>query len=518
MKKYMQYILVFLLLFSMTACNESTKSTQGATENDGFNIKVTVPQEKSSENNKLFKTSSEILSILLVVIDSTGAEESHEMYYDGSTWSVDFTLSLRSGPFTFRADAYDVSTPNAGNTPIFTGNVVFDPAVDSDTSINIPLAETEGNVNIRVLPSLTSIEKVRVETNGTILYKFNIINKQGGILNYYVDSVDENGDSCTTPPFAYLDLGTTAIDFDYISGDSTSFSLFYTAQVNCINPVHTLKLTVEGTQDAINIPIVVDDESFNISIAFPPVIESIEVTQLEGSYKFNVIVTDSDSLSLSYEWSLVKGDGTLLNATSNTLEVKDYNQNIGLEVKVKVTDTSSTASSSFVYVVLGNVQSKLKKTGQTKSYNSSGTEVTDASVKDDGFYQKGKVPSYTRDATTQTVRDNVTGLVWQDDEEAKTVTRSWEIAKSYCETKSTPIGSGWRLPTRKELQGLVNYEQVDPAINNAFVNTGSYYYWSSSFSALSSYSYKWSVHFKDGITGRENRGNNFYIRCVRAGE
>lgn len=54
---------------------------------------------------------------------------------------------------------------------------------------------------------------------------------------------------------------------------------------------------------------------------------------------------------------------------------------------------------------------KLKKTGQTVSYYAN----------DDGDYQKGITPSYSRDDAKEVVTDNVTGLMWQDD--ATTVTK-----------------------------------------------------------------------------------------------
>ena len=41
----------------------------------------------------------------------------------------------------------------------------------------------------------------------------------------------------------------------------------------------------------------------------------------------------------------------------------------------------------------------LKKTGQTKSYDENGVEITDNSIKDDGYYKIDITPNYTRDNT-----------------------------------------------------------------------------------------------------------------------
>ena len=55
------------------------------------------------------------------------------------------------------------------------------------------------------------------------------------------------------------------------------------------------------------------------------------------------------------------------------------------------------------------------------------------SIKDDGYYQMGLSRSYSRDDVNEIVTDNITGLKWQDNSEAKTVTKNWNEAISYCE-------------------------------------------------------------------------------------
>jgi len=87
-------------------------------------------------------------------------------------------------------------------------------------------------------------------------------------------------------------------------------------------------------------------------------------------------------------------------------------------------------------------KSTLKKTGQTISYYPG----------DDGTYQKGVTPSYTR--SNDVVKDHITGLQWQDDVEAKTVMKTWSEAQNYCSDLGLD-GGGWRLPTIQELQSIV---------------------------------------------------------------
>jgi hypothetical protein len=78
-------------------------------------------------------------------------------------------------------------------------------------------------------------------------------------------------------------------------------------------------------------------------------------------------------------------------------------------------------------------------------------------------------------------------------------------------------GTGWRLPTIKELQSIVDLSQtaapyIDPT---AFPSTPSNYFWSSSPLAGSS-SDAWNVSFGNGATyGTAVSGSYSYVRCVR---
>ena len=160
----------------------------------------------------------------------------------------------------------------------------------------------------------------------------------------------------------------------------------------------------------------------------------------------------------------------------------------------------------------------IKKTGQTKSYDTNGNLITDGSLKDDGYYQKGVTPSYTRDDAKQIVTDNITKLQWQDNEEAKTVTKTWQDAKTYCANLTLGGYTDWRLPTAKELGSIVDYGKSYTAIDTTyFKNVSSGNYWSSTtYKYIKCYA--WVVYFNSGYTNHRYKGNNYYVRCVRDGE
>jgi hypothetical protein len=115
-----------------------------------------------------------------------------------------------------------------------------------------------------------------------------------------------------------------------------------------------------------------------------------------------------------------------------------------------------------------------------------------------------------------TVYDTKTKLTWQ--QLVPTTTYAWADAKTYCASPavSTALGgSGWRLPTYKELLTIVDYSQSGPAIDPiAFPGTPSDWFWSSTPYASSSGS-AWRVDFSDGSARHYGVGISYRVRCVR---
>jgi len=133
---------------------------------------------------------------------------------------------------------------------------------------------------------------------------------------------------------------------------------------------------------------------------------------------------------------------------------------------------------------------------------------------DDGYYQKGISRSYTRENNTESVVDNATNLMWQDNEDAKTVQKTWEDAIEYCESLTLDGYSDWRLPSAWELKSIIDYSRYDPAIDSIFQNATSGSYWTST-TYISDSSTAWIVYFYYGYDFWDHKTDNYYIRCVR---
>jgi Protein of unknown function (DUF1566) len=115
-----------------------------------------------------------------------------------------------------------------------------------------------------------------------------------------------------------------------------------------------------------------------------------------------------------------------------------------------------------------------------------------------------------------TVYDTKTKLTWQ--QTVPSTAYTWANAKTYCAGVGASLGgTGWRLPTIKELQTIVDYSQTSPSIDTtAFPSTPADWFWSSSPLAGSS-SNAWVVLFFDGssVDNVDVSNVNNVVRCVR---
>lgn len=104
-----------------------------------------------------------------------------------------------------------------------------------------------------------------------------------------------------------------------------------------------------------------------------------------------------------------------------------------------------------------------------------------------------------------TVLDTKTGLLWQRDVDTVNQ-RTQEEAATYCAGVSLP-GSGWRVPSVKELSTLVDDTAQFPAWDKtAFPDTGFYYFTTSTPG-------NWQIFFALGTVTIDR--SSMLVRCVR---
>jgi hypothetical protein len=125
-------------------------------------------------------------------------------------------------------------------------------------------------------------------------------------------------------------------------------------------------------------------------------------------------------------------------------------------------------------------------------------------------------PNTFTDNQDGTVTDSRTGLTWQ--QTVRTQQSGLADAKAYCADLSL-AGTGWRVPTRAELESIVDFTRYDPAIDPTFFpNTPGGFYRSVS-PDLSAAGYSWGVFARIGYsisTGDAGPGGR--VRCVRSND
>ena len=110
------------------------------------------------------------------------------------------------------------------------------------------------------------------------------------------------------------------------------------------------------------------------------------------------------------------------------------------------------------------------------------------------------------------VTDTDTKLIWQG---SYVKGKTWIDAISY--SKSLRYGGykDWRLPTKEELQNLINKSRKVPASD--FPKMPSKWFWSSSLYTGSTGS-AWGVYFGDGSVCDDCKDGAYNVRCVRGGK
>ena len=350
---------------------------------------------------------------------------------------------------------------------------------------------------------------------------------------------------------------STPITYSMSGGDGSSFTVdsvtgvvtFNTAPDYEIKTSYTFTATVtdaQGNSATQSVTVAISD----VDEIAPTFTSPTTVTVAEN--QTNALTLQATDASRPITYSMSGGDSSSFTVDSATGVVTfetapDFETKDAYGFTAKATDAVGNEATQDITIHISDLPEGQapKKTGQTKSYDASGTEVTDGSIKDDGFYQKGIAPSYTRDDANNIVTDHITGLQWQDDANVSTVTKLWltqtnydicrgqngqtqdtskctdtsgDTAVTYCSSLTLGGFADWRLPSIDELMYIADRSKRNPAIDTSyFTNVVSSYYWSST--TVVGYEYDaWRVYFGGGYDGWSYKSNSRYVRCVRDGQ
>lgn len=226
--------------------------------------------------------------------------------------------------------------------------------------------------------------------------------------------------------------------------------------------------------------------------------------------------SDADGDLLTYEWNITSmpAGSTAVLSDSTVVEPTFISDMVGSYiVRLIVNDGNVSSLADDVTISVSDPSLiYLSKTGQTTSYDQLGNEVTDGSLKDDGFYQYGIHFSFT-DNGDGTILDNNTLLTWEQGYSENNLTLA--VAESYCTNK----GVEWRLPNIYEFFSILNYWE-DSALDGTYFNVAQDgYYWTSTNEAGSALNY-WTINAANGQVPTATVANTStnYVRCVKGEE
>jgi quinol monooxygenase YgiN len=168
---------------------------------------------------------------------------------------------------------------------------------------------------------------------------------------------------------------------------------------------------------------------------------------------------------------------------------------------------------------------RVAQTGQKQCWDTDGNLIDCTGTGQDGEIQAG-VPWPTRrfsDNQNGTVTDNLTGLVWLKNADNFGF-RTWAQALAVCNSLASgsygltdgSVAGDWRLPNVKEIESLVDYDQVGPCLppGHPFVNVRPSSYWTAT-SVQEAPTQAMFIIFGVGPIIFENKEHPFFVWPVR---
>ncbi|MFQ5465613.1 MAG: DUF1566 domain-containing protein [Thermodesulfobacteriota bacterium] len=248
--------------------------------------------------------------------------------------------------------------------------------------------------------------------------------------------------------------------------------------------------------------------------------------------------SDADGDGLTYSWSLVsKPPGSLAVLSAKAAPRATFVADVdgAYAAALVVNDGTIDSAEDRVAVdastaVVVSVATNLPETGADRCHDNSSQIPCPPDPADPFFGQDAQYltnPLDFADNGNGTVTDNVTGLVWQRDDDGKTY--NWFEATGAYDPLSNPgtidvcgsvqLGgrSDWRVPTRRELVSIVDYATQGPGamVDGSFQGAKAGFYWTATPFPPTGVN-AWTVRFDDGTIRSRGKGSvRAYVRCVR---
>ena len=288
-----------------------------------------------------------------------------------------------------------------------------------------------------------------------------------------------------------------------------------------------------------------------------------------ATYTATATWSNGSTTTVTPTWSVNPSTYASINPSSGVLAVIEVESNQSVTITASFTSggATKTATKSVTIVDSDSVAGSLvPDTGQTQCYDDVGNVIPCPSPGQPFYGQDANYTinpmSYTKldssgnalpdsAASWTMVRDNVTGLIWenkQNKDDVQNYANPHDADNTYTWYDSNPATNGgnagtpgngtdtedfikalndahfggandWRMPTIKELALILNYNISDSLTISAdfFSNTSVSWYWSSTTYAYGT-DYARLVHFYYGYASEGSKSLSGYVRAVRGGQ
>jgi len=441
---------------------------------------------------------------------------------DWNTSSVTRTYGMFNQASSFNQDIsdWDVSSDtnmsvmfvsaNSFNQDLSDWNVTRAIDFSSFSSLDVSLEP-----HFNGIPFFTTAKAVTID-EGTVSVDINASVNGGGVLTYAFSPYNTGLDQSlfdlnsttgvltfkTVPDFESGKVSYNIILFPYLDGNTAGYGS---------NKEHNLTITITDVADLAILTAVYDNNATtanaNDDTLYIYFSEAIDPSSISASVDSSYVVEGTGAIgtaSLSeYNASFFNQHIISLNSNGSASVAFDTN-----ESNISLSSTTISELNGAFPLVLNKTTIQafraIPKTGQTTQYS----EFDDANL------SRGVTRSYT-DNSDGTVTDNVTGLIWQKEDDDNTYT--FDNAQTYCANLTLGGSSTWRTPTIEELYLLADSERINPSIDPVFTNANSSGYWSST-TYVADTTRAWYVSFLGGNDSIGDKTNSGYVRCVRGGQ
>jgi len=178
--------------------------------------------------------------------------------------------------------------------------------------------------------------------------------------------------------------------------------------------------------------------------------------------------------SLQYQWQKDEVDIAGATTETETYTIDSFTQNDAGRYSCIVTNDFGSITSDIAELTVDETNYEgtypIVDTKQGFCYNDS-VKIEYPNKGEDYYGQdsqyEGIQPSYTNNGDG-TITDNITGLIWAQDQSSQTM--QWSQASPYCESLTTGGYNDWRMPTVKELWSLRDFSTGWPWIDTTYFN------------------------------------------------